>query len=277
MDGSQGSPGGNAPSPAPSHIPSLAPRAVGILGGMGPAAGADFVRLFVQACAEWLQSGGYAVNDQAYPPHWLAQLPLPDRTQALTRGGAAFDATLRPMREAIERLHGLGVGAVAMACNTAHAWHAPLQQALPQIELLHIADETAAQLRARGVVAVGLMATQGTYAQGLYDVALARVGIACLRPDEAGRALLMRGIYAGVKTGDLALAERCFVTVGSDLRARHGELPLIMGCTEIPLALETAPAAAGWALVNPARVLAQALARRAYVQAVVSPPARSVR
>src|SRR5256885_12615477 len=34
------------------------PRAVGILGGMGPAAGADFVRLFVQACTAHLQQQG---------------------------------------------------------------------------------------------------------------------------------------------------------------------------------------------------------------------------
>ena len=58
-------------------------RAVGILGGMGPAAGADFVRLFVQACTRHLQGQGLPVHDQAYPEHWLVQLPMPDRTQAL--------------------------------------------------------------------------------------------------------------------------------------------------------------------------------------------------
>ena len=31
-------------------------QVVGILGGMGPAAGADFVRLFVQACAQQLST-----------------------------------------------------------------------------------------------------------------------------------------------------------------------------------------------------------------------------
>lgn len=260
MDGSLRPAG--APMQASMHLQS--PRAVGLLGGMGPAAGADFVRLFVQACTEWLQAAGRAVHDQAYPPHWLAQLPVPDRTQALTLGGAAFDATLAPLREAVARLRDLGAVAVAMACNTAHAWHAPLQQALPEIELLHIADETAAALRTRGVGAVGLMATQGTYQQRLYDLALERAGIACLRPDEAGRDRLMHGIYAGVKTGDLTLAERCFVAVGRELRARHGDLPLIMGCTEIPLALQAAPAARDWSLINPTQVLAQALARRAY-------------
>ncbi len=237
-------------------------RAVGILGGMGPAAGADFVRLFVEACTEQMQRNGWPVNDQAFPEHWLAQVPVPDRSEALSLGR---DEPLDAMAQAITRLRGCGASAVAMACNTAHAWHARLQARFPDTELLHVAGEVAASLRAAGVREVGLMATQGTYRSGLYDQALAAAGIACHLPLEQERTTLMRGIYEGVKTGDLALARRCFVEVAEALRARHGSaLALVMGCTEIPLALEDAPVAARWQLVNPARVLAQALASRAY-------------
>src|SRR6476469_6739758 len=52
-------------------------RVVGILGGMGPAAGADFARLFVHACAEHMGKSGVVVSDQAFPEHWLAQVPVP--------------------------------------------------------------------------------------------------------------------------------------------------------------------------------------------------------
>jgi aspartate racemase len=239
-------------------------KAVGILGGMGPAAGADFVRLFVQACTEQLQQDGLPVNDQSFPIHWLAQVPVPDRSEALNAGGLAFEGPLGAMAEAIGQLQACGASAVAMACNTAHAWHAALQERFPQTELLHVASEVAAALRAAGVREVGLMATQGTYRTGLYDEALAAVGIACHLPLEAERDTLMRGIYDGVKTGDMPLARTCFVEVAQRLRARHGEIALIMGCTEIPLALEDAPVAARWTLVNPAKVLAQALASRAY-------------
>ena len=48
---------------------------VGILGGMGPAAGADFVRLFVQACAQQLRARGEPVRDQTFPEHWPARTP----------------------------------------------------------------------------------------------------------------------------------------------------------------------------------------------------------
>ena len=39
---------------------------------------------------------------------------------------------------------------------------------------------------------------------------------------------------------------------------------IIMGCTEVPLGLAGSPAVAGLRLVDPAQVLAAALARRAY-------------
>lgn len=243
---------------------SGAPRTVGILGGMGPAAGADFVRLFVDACMDRMRSAGGTVSDQAFPEHWLAQVPVPDRTQALHGSGAAADAPLRPMALALGRLEGLGARAVAMACNTAHAWHERLQAQFPGIELLHMADEVAAHLQGIGADAAVLLATQGTYRTGLYAQALARAGIRCHAPCAAEREALMEGIYDGVKAGDMELARARFVEVGKATLARHGDVPLIMGCTEIPLALEGAAEAAPWTLVNATRVLAQALASRAY-------------
>lgn len=239
-------------------------RTVGILGGMGPAAGADFVRLFVQACTDWLQQRSRAVNDQAFPEHWLAQVPVPDRTQALSAVGEGSQAPLEAMACALGQLETVGARAVAMACNTAHAWHAALQVRFPRIELLHVAREVAAHLQALGVREVGLMATQGTYRTGLYETALAQAGITCHLPHKTERETLMRGICDGVKTADMACAQACFVEVAQRLLARHGDIALIMGCTEIPLALESAPQAAPWTLVNPAQVLAQALASRAY-------------
>lgn len=240
------------------------PHAVGILGGMGPAAGADFVRLFVQACTEQLRERGRPVHDQAYPEHWLVQLPMPDRTQAL-RGDPQSPMGPAPhLLQGVGRLAALGVRSVALACNTAHVWHGQLQAFFPQLHVLHIAQQTAAHLQAMGARQAIVLATAGTYDSGLYDAALASHGIAPLLPDEAGRTQLMRGIYEGVKQGDMALATQCFGEVLEALLQRHGNVPVIMGCTEIPLALPQASQARGTRLVDPAWILAVALAREAY-------------
>lgn len=238
------------------------PQPVGILAGMGPAAGVDFVRLFVAACEDWLRSHGRPVTDQAYPEHWMGQLPVPDRTRALTDPDAP--QPLEPMVRGLAQLAGLGARAAAIPCNTAHAWHAALQARVPQIELLHMPRETAAELRRQGRSRVALLATQGTYRQGLYDAAFVDAGIACVLPGEEAREWLMQGIYDGVKAGSLPLAQERFAAVGAQLRAEHGDIPLVMACTEIPLALPQAPEAQGWTLVDPSAILAAALARKAY-------------
>ncbi len=240
------------------------PQVVGILGGMGPAAGADFARLFVQACATRMHELHVPVTDQAYPEHWLAQVPVPDRSAALHSTQSGGHQPLEPMLQAMGRLAALGARAVAIACNTAHAWHPTMQQRFPQLEVLHVAQETAQFLATTGVTQVGLLATTGTYQSAVYEQALQAVGVRCVLPEPADRAVLMQGIYDGVKAGDMALAQTCFARVANRLLAQHPLQALILGCTEIPLALTTLPEHPQVQLVDPAAVLAQALARWAY-------------
>jgi aspartate racemase len=237
---------------------------VGILGGMGPAAGADFVRLFVQACAAHLRQSGQLVCDQGFPEHWLAQVPVPDRTQALQDTQPGAHQPLDPMLQALGRLAALGARSVAIACNTAHAWHASLQASFPQIELLHMADEVAGLLHSQGVNTVSLMATEGTYRTGLYEAALRQRGIDCHLPSAEQRALITQGIFEGVKADRLALAAQCFGEVALDLARQHADAPIIMGCTEIPLGLQGHAASQQLKLMDPAQVLAASLAARAY-------------
>ena len=74
----------------------------------------------------------------------------------------------------------------------------------------------------------------------------------------------MEGIYSGVKAGNLALAQDRFTSVAKSLAARHGCSTIVLGCTEIPLALTPGPGTEGLTLVDPALAMARALALRAY-------------
>lgn len=241
---------------------------VGILGGMGPAAGAHFLDLFVQACAERLREQGVPITDQAYPPHWLVQAPLPDRSAALREG--RFDALAEPLCAAAGRLVQAGVQHLAIACNTAHAWHGVIQARFPSLQLLHIAEEAGRALRARGARRVGLMATRGTLQSGVYEAPLRRNGLALLCPDEAEQDSLMRGIYEGVKAGRLELARECFQQVACGMADRHGLDALVLGCTEIPLAMRGLAQRPGVQLLDATQVLAAALAARALPQPAFS-------
>jgi aspartate racemase len=249
---------------APPVVRRVHPSAVGILGGMGPAAGADFVRLFVDACTQVLLALGAPVTDQSYPEHWLAQVPVPDRSLALRQASELRARPLEAMRQVAARLGALGVRTVAIACNTAHAWHASLQASFPDLEVIDGVREVARQLAHRGVRDAGLLATEGTYSSGIYQAALEAAGVRCHVPLPGEQQALMEGIYRGVKGGDIALARRHFSQVARALADRHDLGTLIMGCTEIPLALDPGPPLAGLELVDPARAAARLLAMRAY-------------
>ena len=231
---------------------------------MGPAAGADFARLFVSACTEHMRASGQVVCDQSFPEHWLAQVPVPDRSAALDSPVLGAHQPLELMLQALSKLAALGASAVAIACNTAHAWHSALQERFPQLELLHVAREVAANLSSRGVREVGLLATAGTYRTGLYDEALLAAGVECHLPPPHERDILMRGIYEGVKTGNVMLARASFTQVAESLACRHGLSTLVLGCTEIPLALDCVPGMDTLFLVDPSMLLAKALAHRAF-------------
>jgi aspartate racemase len=241
---------------------AVAVRRIGMLGGMGPAAGAELARLFVESCEEVMKQRGEPITDQAYPEHVLLQVPFPDRTAALLSG--ATELLGERMSASLRRLEILGVSTVGMACNTAHAWHAKLQARHPGLELLNVGQVVADELKGQGVTQVGVLATTGTYVSGVYDDALRAAGVLCVAPEPHEREALMRGIYDGVKAGNRALAKELFVQVAGALCKRHSLQALILGCTEIPLALSARDLQREVLMFDPAALLAKALARRAY-------------
>ena len=76
----------------------------------------------------------------------------------------------------------------------------------------------------------------------------------------------MRGIYSSVKVGNISLAHTAFASVAEVLARRHGLHTLVLGCTEIPLALTSLYGMPGLVLIDPTKLLAEALAERAYAK-----------
>lgn len=242
--------------------PRPGPPVAGILGGMGPAAGAAFVLQFVEACSEQMRALGLPLTDQGYPAHWIAQLPFPDRSDALMSDDGGKARLLQALINATDRLARLGVTHLAIPCNTAHAWHGALQERFPHVDILHIAREVALKLHALGTRRVGLLATHGTYESLVYQKALAGAALVCHVPTRPERDRLTRGIYQGVKAGDIKLARACFEPVAERLAERHDLEAIVVGCTEIPLGLRALTRLPHVKLIDPAPVLAAALAGR---------------
>jgi aspartate racemase len=102
-----------------------------------------------------------------------------------------------------------------------------------RIPLLHIADATAAHVKASGVRTVGLLGTRFTMEQQFYSGRLEQSGLTVLVPETDDRALVNRVIYEELCLGRVSAGSRhAFLRIIDALRESGAEA-VIEGCTEI--------------------------------------------
>ena len=207
-------------------------KVLGVLGGMGPLASAQFmVRLTLLT-----QAG----KDQDHIPAVLWSDPrVPDRTQAGVSGGAD---PLPWLLRGINGLRAAGCGAIAIPCNTAHAWFEPMMQTAG-VPILHIVDAAATDLRRLGITGgtIGVMGTSLTLAMQLFQDRLGAQGWDVIEPDLVQMERLVTPAIASVKANRVTDAYQPIRQVINSLASR-GATAVVLGCTEIPLGIQAGPA-----------------------------------
>ena len=211
----------------------MADKVLGVLGGMGPLASAQFMlRLTLLTPAD---------RDQDHIPAVLWSDPrVPDRTRGKLSGG---DDPLPWLLRGIAGLKQAGAGAIAIPCNTAHGWYQDMLEAAG-LPILHIVDAAAADLRRMGVGPgkIGLMGTAATLAMRLYQERLSGQGWDCIVPDDDQMVRCVTPSIALVKANRVQEAYEPLASVANALAAR-GATAVVLGCTEIPLGIQAGPAA----------------------------------
>ena len=209
----------------------MAERILGVLGGMGPLASAQFMmRLTLLTQAE---------RDQDHIPTVLWSDPrVPDRGAA--RAGTGPD----PLPALVRGLRGLeaaGCGAIAIPCNTAHGWIDGMRAAT-RLPILHIIDAAAEDLRRQGVTdgLVGVLGTAATLEMRLYQDQLGARGWPTIQPSASEMAELVTPAIAMVKANRVAEAYAPLAEMVGLLRKR-GAQAVVLGCTEIPLGIQAGP------------------------------------
>jgi aspartate racemase len=207
-------------------------KVLGVLGGMGPLASAQFMlRLTMLTPAD---------RDQDHIPAVLWSDPrVPDRGAA--RLGTGPDPLPWLMR-GIDGLRAAGCGAIAIPCNTAHGWFEPMVRDAG-VPILHIVDAAATDLRRIGIKrgTIGLMGTAATLAMKLYQDRLGAQGWDIIEPDTEQMQQFVTPAIAAVKANRVAEAYQPLAAVVNSLASR-GALAVVLGCTEIPLGIQAGPA-----------------------------------
>lgn len=200
---------------------ALYTKTIGIVGGLGPLAGAHFYRQLVEATK--------AASDQGHPRVVLVSDPaVPSRLAHLQGHGPSPLPALTAVAHA---LVDLGAQVIAVPSVTTHAYYEEIAAAVP-VPVVNALDSVADELRAAGARRVALAVTTPARASGLLERRLAASDIACVFPGEAGQRAI-QDVVDGVKAGgELPPLAGKLAGVFDGAWARGADTRLV-GCTDL--------------------------------------------
>jgi aspartate racemase len=198
-------------------------RTIGVIGGMGPAATADFMARLVAAVP--------AARDEDHPRVLVESNPhVPDRNAALAGQGPSPGPVLAAVAR---RLAASGAELLAMPCNAAHGWADDVGAATP-LPFISMIDAAATAALAHRSAKVGIIAVGATLQAQLYHRALGATPV--IECDVA----VVQPLVSAIKAGDTGDAVRAGLAAEAARLVAAGADVIIAACTEIPLVLRAA-------------------------------------
>lgn len=194
-------------------------RTIGVIGGMGPAATADFLSRLVAGVA--------AAHDTDHPRVLIDSNPhVPDRNAAALHGGPSPGPALAVMAQA---LVGQGAQLLAMPCNAAHGWAGAITAAT-DAPFVSMIDAALAEALAHKPRYIGVLAVGATVALDIY-------GRTSPVPVLAGDLAVVQPAVNAIKAGDRSEATRAALAGEAARLVAAGADVIIAACTEVPLSL----------------------------------------
>ena len=237
---------------------------IGIVGGIGPFAGIDLLKKVF--------NNTLANSDQEHLDTVLLSMSskIEDRTQYLI-GEVKINPGLAIAKVLLE-LEKTGATIAGIPCNTAHSEkifnviQLELKKAKSNIKVLNMIDETAFFIARNyaNITKVGVLSTTGTYKSKIYTSSLRSKGYEVIVPSqEMQENLIHPAIYHpvyGIKATSNHISSKAKENLlkGVSFLKEQGAQAVILGCTEIPLAI-TEPKINGLITIDPTNVLARAL------------------
>lgn len=218
-------------------------KTLGVIGGLGPGATAHFMNLVTDMTD--------AAIDQEHVEMIVFSSPsIPDRTRHILDNRAPNP--LPQMLAIGQKLAALGAEQIAIPCVTAHYFYDALESGIP-VSIINGVQETVLHLKNNGITKVGIMATDGTVASGIFHRELQKHGMIPIVPSAQHQKDVMHIIFGNIKAGKKAEMDR-FQAAAADLRQQGAEA-IILGCTELSLVKRDNPIGPGF--IDAMEILAQ--------------------
>jgi aspartate racemase len=240
---------------------------IGIVGGVGPYAGLDLKKKIFDNTV--------AFSDQEHLEVYLLSCSkhITDRTGFLKDPSANENPGIA-IFEVIRKLQSIGATVIAIPCNTSHSsliWNkitSLMEESGIKIDLLNMIEETKnhIKIQMKGINKIGLLATLGVYKSAAYEQTFDHYDDPkIVTPDENFKKMVHESIYDksfGIKAFSNPVTKKAKDHLKETIERlkEKGSQAIIMGCTEIPLALNendcTLP------LIDPTEILARSLIGR---------------
>jgi aspartate racemase len=241
-------------------------KIIGIVGGTGPYAGLDLVKKIFDFTE--------ALCDQEHLRVKLISVPdrIKDRTAFLL--GECEENPAVAIVDIIRELESCNAEVVGIPCNTSHSSAifdeitSGLKKNNSQVKLINMVSETVKSLKAApGIEKVGVLSTNGTREFKIYSDSLAENNFKVLLPDDQLQNEVHQAIYDrnyGIKAHSNPTTQKArevILKAIGELK-KQGANAVIMGCTELPLAVPE-PNYEEIPLIDTTAVLARAIIREA--------------
>ncbi|GHT01708.1 aspartate racemase [Synergistales bacterium] len=210
-------------------------KTLGVLGGMGPAASAEFLRLLARDAP--------ARSDQEHPRLLLiSESAVPDRSAAIhaSLNGLSLAPSDDPttlLRSSLGRLIEWGADILAVPCNTAHFFIDKFRVELTK-PLVHIVEATVSAAVSLNLSGAWLLSTSGTRASLIYPAYAKTIDYRFVHPTDEEQERVDKSLRL-VKSGQLPEAGKALREVVEELWRRE-DIPIVTACTELPLAYAAA-------------------------------------
>lgn len=215
---------------------------LGILGGMGPLATAEFYQKIINKTD--------AKIDQDHLDIFISSLAsTPDRTQYILNNGPS---PVEKLVECAKKLEHIGATYIAMPCNTSHFFYNDVIKHI-SIPFLNMIEETAKHIKKnRPTKKILLLATKGTVFGNVYKDTFNEYDLKLNVPDYVNQNITSE-IIDTVKGGNLRDLSR-YSDFFLDLERQY---IIILGCTELSVAKDFLSIQGGF--IDPLDVLVESV------------------
>lgn len=199
-------------------------RKAGIIGGLGPQTSAEFCLEIVFACSK---------ITKIRPNILVSNVAIPLRTESEVINGKNKEKILPLLTDCAKQLEKAGADFVVIPCNTVHVFIDEIRKSV-KIPALSIIEETTDFLKSKDIKKVGLLGTQTTIKEKLFDEKLKEDNIEIVVPDKSSQLKLGRLINRLVKNMPNKKDKKELLEIIDELAAKNVDC-VLLACTDLQL------------------------------------------